>query len=243
MPCWARTETMGIGFVLLIWAAAGLALAGVGAVLLGGMAAYLTRDTVGSRKSLIVAASLFPFLCLAWAGGVFVFQAVVNEIVFHRDPGLGDSWNCRLPDGYAILMIDVTDQGWVYNPKTQPGDSVTDGEDAIAGVRTLQVAGRYILGGSDTRSFEDQEKQRERVDSYFLLDTEIGKQTKFPSYEALREKAQDLGIVAKLEPIESVYSRYRFGWFDVLAIALSVTAPLIGALFLLRWTLRVRKSR
>jgi hypothetical protein len=128
---------MGIGFVLLIWAAVGLVLAGVGAVLLGGMAAYLTRGAVGGRKWLLVAASLFPFVCLAWAGGIFVFQAVVNEMVFHRDPGLGDSWNCRLPNGYAILMIDVTDQGWVYNPKTQPGDSVTDGEDAIAGVRIL----------------------------------------------------------------------------------------------------------
>lgn len=68
---------------------------------------------------------------------VFGFQAIVNEIVLHRDPGLGDTWHCPLPNGYALLMIDVMDHGWVYNPKTQPGDSVTEREDSVAGVRKV----------------------------------------------------------------------------------------------------------
>lgn len=234
---------MGIGFVLLIWAVIGTLLSAIGAAVLGGAAAYLTRGAQHGRKRLILIASLFPIMCLGWAGVNFVFQAIVNETVLHRDPGLGDTWNCPLPNGYALLMIDTTDQGWVYNPKTQSDDSVSDQEDAVGGVRALQVAGRYILGGADTRSFQQQEKQSEQIDTYFLLDTQIGKQVRFPDYTALRAKAQQLGISTKLEPIDSVYSRYRFTWFDIFAGSLFVVPVLTSALLLLLWTIRIRKSR
>lgn len=233
---------MGIGFVLLIWIVVGTLLAAIGAAVLGGTAAYLTRGAQHGRKRLILVVSLFPIMCVVWAGANFIFQAIVNETVLHRDPGLGDTWNCPLPNGYALLMIDTTDQGWVYNPKTQSDDSVSDQEDAVGGVRVLQVAGRYILGGADTRSFQQQENQSEQIDTYFLLDTQIGKQIRFPDYAALRTKAQGLGISAKLEPIAAVYSRYRFTWFDVFAGSLFLVPPLIGALLLLRWTLRMRKT-
>jgi len=45
-------------------------------------------------------------------------------------------------------MIDTTDDGFVYNPKTQPEGTVAvseDEEDAVAGVRILQIAERYTL--------------------------------------------------------------------------------------------------
>ena len=233
---------MGIGFVLLIWAVIGVFLAGIGAAVLGGTAAYLTRGAKQGRKRLIFVASLFPVVCLGWAGVNFVFQAIVNETVFHRDAGLGDTWNCPLPNGYALLMIDTTDQGWVYDPKTQSDGSVSDQEDAVGGVRALQVAGRYILGGADTRSFQQQEYQSDQIDTYFLLDTQSGKQVRFPDYAALRAKAQELGISSNLEPIASVYSRYRFTWFDVFAGLLFLVPPLISAFLLLRWTLRMMKE-
>jgi hypothetical protein len=171
-----------------------------------------------------------------------MFQAVVNETVLHRDAGLGDTWNCPLPNGYALLMIDTTDQGWIYNPKTQPEGAVAEQEDAVAGVRALQVTGRYILGGADTRAFQQQERGSKQIDSYFLLDTQIGKQVRFPDYGALRVKTQELGMSANLEPIASVYSRYRFTWFEVFAGSLFLLPPLVGALLLLRWTLRIRKA-
>jgi len=233
---------MGIGFVLLVWAVVGALAAGVGAVVLGSIAAYLTRGSGHGRKRLILVASLFPVMCLVWSGAVFVFQAIVNETVLHRDAGLGDTWNCPLPNGYALLMIDTTDQGWVYNPKTQPEGTVAEREDAVGGVRTLQVIRRYIFGGADTRSFQQQESGSKQIDSYFLLDTQIGKQVRFPDYAALRVKAQELGMSANLEPIASVYSRYRFTWFEVFAGLLFVVPPLLGAFLLLRWTLRIRKA-
>jgi hypothetical protein len=230
---------MGIGFVLLIYAVIGLILAAVGALVLGSAAAYLTRGAGPGRKRLILAVSFFPLVCLGWVGTVFIFQAIINEDVFHRDAGLGDTWECPLPNGYALLMIDTTDQGWVYNPKTQP-DGVGEQEDAVSGVMVVQVAQRYIFGGSDSSWAGESDP---RVDSYFLLDTQIGKHTTFSSYDALRKKAQELGVVLNLDSIGAVYSRYRFTWFDTFVVVLTIVPPLLVAFLLMRWTIRLRKSR
>ena len=234
---------MGIVFVLILWAIVGGALAAAGALAAGCLVAFLTRGALQGRKTLIIAAILFPFLCFAWAGAVFVFQAVVNETILHRDAGLGDSWRCPLPNGYALLMIDTTDQGWVYNPKTQPGDGVGEQEDAIASVRLVQVAGPYILGGSDSHGFDRPENQSSAVDSYFLLDTRTGKRTGYPSYEALRDKARELGFPLNLAPINAVYSQYRFTWFEVIVGLVLCVPLLVGAVLLVRWIVRVRRTR
>ena len=86
----------------------------------------------------------------------------------------------EMPTSQWLRGIDTTDQGFVYNPKIQSGGAVGEQEDAIAGVRVLQVSGRYILGGSDTRSFERSDNA-DQVDSYFLLDAQFGKHANFPS--------------------------------------------------------------
>ncbi len=144
---------MGIGFVLAFWAVVGTIGCGVAAVFLAAVATQFTRHLGKVGNKAVLACALFPFACLGWAGAVFVFQALINEEGLRRDPGLGDAWRCPLPNGYALLMIDDTDQGCVYNPKTQMGNGgVGEQEDAVFGVHVLQVAGRYILGGSDTRS-------------------------------------------------------------------------------------------
>jgi hypothetical protein len=140
---------MGITIVLLLWAVFGTVVAALIPTTLGGTTALLTRGATGRRKA-IISAAVFPFACFAWGAAVFVFQAIVNEGLLHRDLGMGDTWHAPLPNGYQIMMIDVTDQGWVYNPKTQPGSGVREQEDAVAGVRKIQIAGRYILGATDS---------------------------------------------------------------------------------------------
>jgi hypothetical protein len=234
---------MGIGIVLLLWAVVGTVVAAIGAVTLGWITAALTRRIANNRRKVIVAASLFPFVCLGWGGAMFVFQAVVNEGLLHRDLGLGDTWHAPLPNGYQIMMIDVTDQGWVYNPKTQSGSGVGEQEDAVAGVRNLQVAGRYILGGTDSKSFEHLGQDSNQVDAYFILDTQVGKQTKFQSYDALGRRAVELGIELNLQPINAVYSKFRFSWFDVFAGLLFCVPPVIGGLVLIGWIVRLRRTR
>ena len=234
---------MGLGILLLLWAVVGIVVAGIGAATLGCAAALLTRGVTNGRRKVILATSLFPFACLGWGGAVFVFQAAVNEGLLHRDLGLGDTWHTPLPNGYQIMMIDVTDQGWVYNPRTQPGSAVGEQEDAVAGVRNIQIAGRYILGATDSKAFEDLGKDTNQVDAYFLLDTQLGKRIQFQNFDALRHKALELGIELNLRPINAVYSEFRFSWFDVLAGLLFCLPPVIGAVLLIRWIVRLRQTR
>lgn len=232
---------MGIGIVLLFWGVAGTIAASVGAVFLGSLTAWFTEKDTPKRRRAIVLSSAFPFICLGWAAALFIFQAIVNEADFHRDPGLGDTWECPLPNGYAITMIDVTDQGWVYNPKTQPGGGVGEQEDAVAGVRALQIAGSYIFGAAHSHT-SDFGKSTD-VDSFFLLDTATGKRMQFANQQDLSSAAQQVGVKLNLENIQTVYSRYRFTWFDLL-VGIILVLPLAAYAFLLiRWILRIRQTR
>ena len=229
---------MGIGIVLMIWAVVGAVLACIGAMVMGATTMFLTRKATKDRTLTLLASFAFPFGCAGWAALLFVFQALVNGTM-HRDPGLGDSWDCPLPNGYAIMMIDVTDRGWVYNPKTQSG-GLSEQDDAVAGVLVIQVAGRYILGGADTRSFTEQGNDMNRVNSYFILDTQPGKKTSYPTIDELRRGTQALGISLNLQPINAVYSKYRYTWFDIFVGILLVIPPLISFAVL---ALRIRRLR
>jgi len=234
---------MGLGIVLLLWAVVGIVVASLGAVLLASAVAFFTRGGRGRRRVIILAA-VFPFICLGWGAAVVIVQGIVNETFLHRDFGLGDAWRAPLPNGYSILMIDVTDQGWVYNPTTQLDSSgVVEKEDAVSGVRYLQISGPYILGSSDSHSFEHAGTDSKEVDSYFLLDTATGKRTNFADYESLHRIATEHNIRLNLEPIDSVYSRYRFSWFDVFVGVLFVLPPMVAFLTLVLWVMRVRRTR
>jgi hypothetical protein len=235
---------MGLGFVLLAWAVIGTIMAGMGLVVFGGSTAYLTRGIAKGRRKAIIISGLFPFACLAWAAIVFIFQAVINDRFFHCDPGIGDGWYCQLPNGYKITMIDVTDQGWVSNPRTQANEGdINDQEDSIFGVQMLQVAGPFILGGVNSQAFKHLGDRNGQINSYFLIDTRTGKRTTLPNYEALRGIASQLGLNPNLETIYSVYSRYRYSWFDVAAGLLLCVPPIVCAVLLVRWIIRLRRTR
>jgi len=140
------------------------------------------------------------------------------------------------------MMIDVTDQGWVYNPKTQPSDSVIEREDAVSGVRSLQLAGRYILGGTDSKGFEHLGQETNQIDGYFILDTLSGKRTQFDSYDAFRNSARDFNVEVNLKPINEIYSKYRFTWFDIFVGCMSCLPPVVGIILLFRWIFRLRRT-
>jgi hypothetical protein len=240
---------MGILFVLVFWAVAGSIAAFVGVLVLRFLTSALTRDAQKdsdklTRKRLMHFAAWLPPACLVWAGIVFIFQGFVNTTYLHRDLGLGDASYCPLPNGYSLLMIDVSDEGTVYNPKSQlSDDSVADQPDTVSGVRELQVAGVYILGGADSNYFEHFAQDNPSLDRYFILNTQTGHPADFPSEDKLRIAASNLGITLKLEPISKVYDRYRFTWFDFAVLFLLILPPLIAVGLLLRSILRVRSSR
>jgi Na+-translocating ferredoxin:NAD+ oxidoreductase RnfD subunit len=235
---------MGIGIVLMVYAVAFTVAASVGAVLLGALASVLTRQSGRRRKRAIVASALFPFLCLLFAGAWFVAYATVNSLVFDRDPGLGDSWQTPLPNGYALIMIDTTDQGTVYNPKTQAKDgSIASRDDAVFGVRQLQVSQSHIFGARDSGYFGRLGEESKFVDGYFELETKQGKVTEFKSLEELQEHASSEGVTLNLRPFDSVFADYRTTWFDYTAGLTLVVVPLFGFALLGRWIWKIRRLR
>jgi hypothetical protein len=232
---------MGLGFALLVWAVLGAIAATIGSIFLGTVTFFAVKGTRDSRTRAVTVSAIFPFACLLWVGLVFLFQLFVNTAILGRDPGIGDTWTTSLPNGYAVLMIDVTDHGVVYNPRTQSDDgSVVAQPDAVFHVRRLQVADRYILGSSDTRLNEHSGQVTQYEDSYFLLDTQTDQRTDFPNYGALTAAGAKLGISPNLQPIDAVYGKYQSSWFELFAAALLLLPPLAAGVLLLKWIARVR---
>ena len=232
---------MGLAFVLVIWLFIGAVLSAAGSIVFGISTAFFTRGVLSGRRLAITYAVSFPFLCTGWVGAVFVFHGIVSETLFDRDFGLGDTWHAPLPNGYHVTMIDVTDYGYISSTQTTSKGAIV--EEDVFGVRTLQVTGTYILGGVDSHASEHWEKGIDHVDNYFLLDTTKGNKTVFPDYDALRRAAQQVGVEPNLEPIYSVYSRFRFTWFGVFSGILLVLPPLIGFSMLVWLILRLRRQR
>lgn len=233
---------MGLGFVLFFWGVAGLIAATVGSFILALVARCFVdfRTKIGRRAILLTGA--FPFICLAWAGGVFVTYAIINDLVFHRDPGIGDGFYCPLPNGYRLDMIDVTTRGTIYNPKTQSSwGGTTDQDDTVSDALAAQISGRYILVGTGGGHDLPADEEEKCCDLYYLLDTKNGQRTRFSDYNSLRDAAFKIGVQPSLEKISNVYAKYRATWFDVVGALALFGGPLLGAFLLLRWIMRIRK--
>jgi hypothetical protein len=233
--------SMGIGFVLIFYAFAMTIAASIGAVVLGAVSYGLTRHSGPNRKRAVLVSVLFPFVCVAFAGGWFIAYAVINYEVFHRDPMLGDTWQTPLPNGYALMMIDTTDQGTVYNPKTQSGDgSISGRDDTVFGVRQLQVSNGLIFGARDSGYFGRIGQESKAVDTYFELDTTKKTHTEFKSLDDLQKRATSKGVGLKLREFQSVFGDYRTTWFDYSAGAILLLVPTIGLFVLARWVWKRR---
>ena len=100
-----------------------------------------------------------------------------------------------------------------------------------------------MFGAIDSQGFQHLGQETSAVDQYFILDTRDGKKTVFAGLDQLKAEASRLGISLHLEPIYSVYSHYRFTWFDVFAGCLLVLPPLAAIAGLGFYILRARRNR
>ena len=144
------------------------------------------------------------------------------------------------------MMIDVTDEGTVYNPKTQgENGSVTNGGDTEFGVRQLQVSNNLIFGARDNGYFNriGETSNSSQVDTYFELDTKRSSRVEFKSLEELQRKAASDGIRLNLREFSSVFGDYRTTWFDYLAFAILLLVPGYAFLLLARWVWRMRVAQ
>jgi hypothetical protein len=238
---------MGIGLAIVSWCFKGTILALALAILAGAVAAIRVPRGRPGRTRLILWTCVYPFAVFAWFMAVFVFQAYINEALLYRDPWIGHTRQTPLPNGYAVMLIDEDHDGTIFNPATHftagsTDDVHPDGPDAVSGVRVLQIAGNKILGGAGPLGQYSFSASRNRIDYFFMLDTDAHTRTNFQTYDALTQAANQLNIQPQLQPILGVYKRYRFTWFDLSALALFLV-PVLGAGFaIVRRMQRIRRE-
>ena len=93
----------------MIYAVGGAVAATVGCLLLRWVVSGFVSGSGRSRPLLIRAVTAFPFACLFWAGGVFIFSAAVNVVLLRRDVGIGDGFDCPCQtDMRSVLSIQMT---------------------------------------------------------------------------------------------------------------------------------------
>jgi hypothetical protein len=227
---------MGIGVVLLVYFVFLSVLAGIsGGVLMAATGRYL-QTVPARRKKIALAAGVFPFACVIFAGIWFVAYSVINDNVFHHDPMIGDGWYTNIGNGYAIDMIDVTDHG-VLHPEGGLNSS-----GAIDGVRRLQIVGDQIYGTRDTKIFQNFGSGLQDEDAFFKVDTKTHVRRDFPTEAAMVSDAEHGGIGLKMEPIADVYQRNRLGWFDWAAGIFLITAPAYAFWRLVRYVWLVKQD-
>lgn len=145
---------------LMILLGFGVIAATISAFILGKTVSLLTKDYYHSRF-LIQAAWGLPFATLAWLVVVLIGAMAVNESR-DRDPGIGDDYWCRLPNGYQMATIDVLHHARLKSANASLPE--------IHYVQQLQLKDPYMFGSTDSGFGFSAEK----VDSYFQLDLRSG---------------------------------------------------------------------
>jgi len=236
---------MGIGVAFIFFCILGT----LAALVAGGVLFVFARRVAKNAPSKAFAKSrlgrfafILPFASLGWAVVVFVLYAFINEGLLHRSPGLGDSANCPLPNGYAIAIVDAT--AILFNPRTQGGNSLggnslTDGPDAAMPLVRLQVAGNNMFG-STAFNQSSYEQGNPAIEKFFALNARSGSKTVYETEEQLHAVAASVGVVLKLEPYGAIYDRYEYTWFDAFALVLLFGPPAAGLICFVRAAFAVR---
>lgn len=231
---------MGIAVVLILYfVVLSIAAAICSAILVVATRWYLRTVPVG-RGRVTTYAALLPFACVVYAGTWFIAYAAINDVVFHHDPMIGDSWYTDIGNGYAIDMIDVTDHGIVH-PIAGEGRGLNS-PDGVDGVRRMQIAGTKIFGSEDKNIFQNFGSGKEEENSFFVIDTRTHAKKEFSSEAELAAFVKQGGVVLALRPIERVYADYRNNWFEVVAGIILLVVPVVGLSGLVRWVFRLKRE-
>jgi hypothetical protein len=220
---------VGILFVLVLLACPALVAAGIGAAGIG----MLAQRGLGRRpysaveKRTVRRAALVPFGALFWLGVVFIAHGYVNVVYFDRDVGLGDFSEVPLVNGYSLASID--DRSYIALHR--------DIDRTIVGsVTALQVAGPLIFAKTD----EVASAQYPSSTPDAIVDTTTGGITNLGSDTALRDAARASGVALDLQPVDVVFWKRQFTWFDALTALVALTPP---ALVLAAFARSIRRQR
>ena len=203
---------------------------GLGALLLayvGALAAGVPRR--GGRFS----AAFLHGLPLA-----IVIPILLAAVAALADPDdMGYSKPCHLTGNYSLMMVDAESPGWVYQD-VNGFQNIDWKKDGIDGVESLQVVGKYIVGGRDTRGF----RKNAIVNEYFLIDTDKSTLSHFATRSQLESEVPPQGIRVQLEAEHGLYAdspRSQSWGLVVLTCALGVLCLGLFA----RWIRKLKTLR
>jgi hypothetical protein len=214
---------MGIAVVLFVIFGSLLVGAAIFGLILFAATSFYLRTQAGKRWRTAGMGALLPFGCVLYAGVWFLGYMTLNDKVFHHDPIIGDGWYTNIGHGYAVDMIDVTDQGTVH-PTDGPSNGLNN-PDGLHGVRRLQVAGKWIFGSQDTNWFQALGSAIQAEDKFFAINTSDRSHKIFDTQGDLANYARSKGVDLRLQPILDVYREQRSDWFDIVAGLVLLAGP------------------
>jgi hypothetical protein len=205
-----------------------MVLVGLGALLLAYIGTLIARVPRKGRKFSMAFLHALPivFVGVSLLVVLGAFANSFDEVAFSRP--------CHLAGHYSLMMVDDESPGWVYND-THGFQNIDWSRDGIDGVKSLQIAGQYILGGRDSRGFQKDAV----VNAYFLIDTETSTVRHFSTRSQLESTATSMGIHLQLEPAISLYSNSEKSTPWGLIVMMFVLAVLCLGLFV-RWIKKLR---
>ncbi len=231
---------MGIMFVLLFWGVIFGILGAAASLTLGFATRRLVRRVRSGSRRVTLFAFALPWICLVIGSLGFLTYAAINSTIFHRDIGIGDTWETPIPNGDQLTFIDVEDNGTLTNPKTQPSSSsLSSQDDAVFGIHQMQVDGNFVAGIHTPMTSSG---TNQNADRYFLLDTVAEKYIDFTTSAELESQLKSHGLSLHLRPAWDVFCDYRNTWFDWLTLAVGGCVPFIGLGVLILLIVRARRS-
>jgi hypothetical protein len=210
---------------------------------LSGAVAFLLPGTRNRKERAVRIARWVPAMGFAYLLlGVVAFS--VWSSARGRDWGWGDTWQTPVLGNYSLIMVDVTDQGTIFD--RTDADVFSHGtvgnalgrRDVIFGVRRMEVRAPYLIGTAAPSALDDAAGAPETL--FFILNTRTGIRTDEGSLAALQAEAEKLGGRLKLQSVKDIYSQFRYGKADLIPLLALAIPPVVGSWFLIRWFLRLR---
>ena len=200
---------MGIGFVLLLWFVLigmplTLGLMGVG---------WVAQRRAGRRWTMLrrAAAILTPCTLLVYGAIAFAAYTIWCGVVRHVDPGIGDSAQVPLRNGYFFCIVDVT--AFVLR-------GGCSGSPPVDRLEQLATVGDHVIGVSRSRG-------------PFTLDTRNDTLRTYPDITSALKQFPSPPV---LESVGHFYATRRWGWPDV-AAAVLIGIPAVSILGSWYWWL------
>lgn len=173
----------------------------------------------GARWRIFLAAMALPPLAVIGLFAGFVGYATWCETVREVDPGIGDTWQVPLGNGYHLCMIGTPERAFVTSPKQQ--------QFSIARI-----------------GFDDHVTYFETVRNEFHLITKsTGSRTLFRDQSSLDERLHEIGAQpSSFQSAEIAYQKLRWGLLDLMAFLLILGIPTILIAVVRRYILSVQNT-